>query len=209
MANNVCRTGLHSQRDNPVGSLGNSLSDAHPSTTTVQEADGPGATRNLVVNVGNQLPQTAGTLPQTNEAVGNNLQGAAEQISNPSTLNGATVDVNNLLVTSVHDTMQQGGMGGLNNSQFRLFGSNDDLLNPSAGMLHTAQAGGAGDETNEEFNGPLEDGVEESEDSDQDIYAKFTPAELLNRLNEYKKAYRTVWQHRNATALEVEEFRDE
>ncbi len=180
MANNVCCMGLRLQCDNTVESLGNGPSDAHPSAATEPEVDGPGVARNPVVNADNQLPQTAGTLSQMNEAVGNNSQGAAEQTSNLGALNGAVVDVNNLLANPMHDTVQLGGTDGLNNSHLVFFGSASDLLNPSAGMPHTAQAGGAGEEENEEFNAPLEEEAEESEDSDQDDYVEFMPAELLS-----------------------------
>ncbi len=107
--------------------------------------------------------QTAGILLQANEAVGNNLQGAAEQTSNLSTFNGAAVDVNNLLVNPAHDMVQQGGTDDLNNSQLGLYRSASNLLNPSAGVPHTAQAGGAGEDENEEFNILLEEEAEESE----------------------------------------------
>ncbi len=175
MADNVRRMGLHLQQDNMVGSLGNGLSDMHPSAAE-QEVDGPGAAWNPVVNVDNQLPQTAGTLSQTNEAVENNSQGAVEQTSNLGTSNGAAVDVNNLLANPAHNTVQLGGTDDPNNGQLGFFGSNSDLLNPLAGVPHTAQAGGAGDDDgNEEFNVPLEEEAEESEDLDQDDYAKFMP----------------------------------
>ncbi len=84
------------------------------------------------------------------------------------------------------------------------------MLNLSAGVPHTAQAGGAGDDDeNEEFNFPLEEEAEESEDLDQDDYSEFSAEELLNRLQEYKWAYCTVRHHRNDAAAEVAEFRDE
>ncbi len=69
MAKNVCCMGLHSQ-DKPVGSLGNGPRDAHPSATE-QEVDGTGAAQILVLHVDNQLPLTAGTLAQINEATKN------------------------------------------------------------------------------------------------------------------------------------------
>ncbi len=74
MADNVCRTGLRSQ-DNPVESLGHGPSEAHPSSI-LQEVDAPGAARIPVLHVNNQLPLTAGTLLQGDEAAENNSQGA-------------------------------------------------------------------------------------------------------------------------------------
>ncbi len=75
-------------------------------------------------------------------------------------------------------------------------------------MPPTAQAGGAGEEEDEDFNEPLEDEAEESEDSDQDDYTAFTPAEVLSHLYEYKSAYHTVRRHRNVAEARVAEFSD-
>ncbi len=86
MAETVHHMGLRSQ-DNPVESLGNGLSDAHPSAAE-QEVDGPGVARIPALHVDNQLPQTAGTLSQMNEATENNSQGAVGHTSNPSASNG-------------------------------------------------------------------------------------------------------------------------
>ncbi len=209
MADNACCIELHSRKNNAVESAGNSPSDANPSAAAEPEVSGPRATWNLVVDVGNLLPHVAGTLLQTNKVVGNDSHGAAAQASNLGALNGATVDENNLLATSAHDSVPQGGTDDFSNGQFVLFRSNDDLLNPSAGVPPTVQAGGAGEEENEDFDAPLEDEAEESEDSDQDDYTVFTPEELLNRLAEYKQAYRTVRQYRNATEARVADFTDE
>ncbi len=181
MADNQSRMMLHSHVNNVDESDGNGLGGANPSAAAKLEVSGPGADRNLVGNAGNLLLQTTGTLPQMNKVVGDDLQGAAAQASNLGTLNGAAVGENNLLVTSMHDTVQQGGTNGFNNGQLGFFVSNDDLLNPSAGVPHTTQAGGAGDENENEFNDLLDEEAEESEDSDQDDYAEFMPAEMLNR----------------------------
>ncbi len=51
--------------------------------------------------------------------------------------------------------------------------------------------------------------MEESEDSDQDDYSEFSAKELLNRVHEYKKAYRAVWHQRNEYGAEVADFRNE
>ncbi len=72
-----------------------------------------------------------------------------------------------------------------NNGQLRFLVRNDgNLLNPFA-VPHTVPAAGAGEEENEDFEAPLEDEAEQSEDSDPDDYAKFTSVKLLNHLHEY------------------------
>ncbi len=77
-------------------------------------------------------------------------------------------------------------------------------------MPPTAQAGGAGnDDEDEELNPPLEEEAEESEDSDQVDYSEFSAEELLNRVHEYKRAYRAVRHQRNDAAVEVVGFHDE
>ncbi len=103
-----------------VGSLGNGLSDAHPSAAE-QEVDGPGAARIPVLHVDNQLPLTAGTLSQTNEAARNNLQGAVEQTSNLSASNKTTIDVSHLLLQPTHDPVQLGNVDNLSNGQLGFF----------------------------------------------------------------------------------------
>ncbi len=173
---------------------------ANPSAAAELEVTGPGADRNPVVAVGNQLPRVPGILPQVDEAVGNDSDEAAVQASNLGVLSGAAVDGDNLLATSVHNTVQQGGMGDFNYDNGQLaFPTGDDgaLLNPF-NVLHTMQAGGAGGNENEnELNDPLEDEENEEEelDSDPEDYSKLTSAEVLNRLYEYKSAYHTVCRH--------------
>ncbi len=127
--------GLHSQ-DNPVGSLGNGPRDAHPSATE-QEVDGTGATQILVLHVDNQLPLTAGTLSQANEAAENNLQGAVGHTSNPSASNGTAIDVSTLVLHPAHDMVQQGDADNVNNAQHGSFEDDGDLLNPSNGSPPT------------------------------------------------------------------------
>ncbi len=196
MANNQSRMTLYSHVNNAVKSDRNSLGKANPSAAIELEVSGPSAARNPLVDASNPLLHGAGALLQVNEVLGNDSDGAAVQASNLDVSNGAAVDENNLLATSAHDAVQQGGMDGFDydNGQLEFpVGGDGNLLNPF-GVPHTAQAGGAGKE-NEDFVAPLQDEAEESDGSDMVDYTTFTPAETLDRLSEYKQAYRIARRH--------------
>ncbi len=76
----------------------------------------------------------------------------------------------------MHNTVQLGGADDLNNGQLVFFGNGGNLLSPSASLSPTAQVGGAGDDDeDEELNPPLEEKVEQSEDSIRMIIPNFSP----------------------------------
>ncbi len=56
---------------------------------------------------------------------------------------------------------------------------------------------------------PLEDEAEDSDDSDPDDYNQLTQAEMLDRLYEYKQAYRITRRHRRVAEEIVPEFSHE
>ncbi len=191
MADNACCMNLCSHEHNAVESDRNGLGAANPSAAAELEVTGPGADRNPFVDASNLLTHVSGTLPQANEVLGNDSDGAAAQASNLGISNGAAVDRDNLLATSTHSLVQPDGSGDFDYDNGQLVfptGGDGALLNPF-NMLHTAQAGGAGGDENEnELNESLEEEVE----SDLEDYSQLTPAEVLNCLYEYKSAYRTV-----------------
>ncbi len=80
---------LRSHASNAVESDGNVSGEATTSAAIVPEQSGPGIPRNLLVDASNPLPHGAGTLPHENEALGNNLDGAAAQAGNLGVLNRA------------------------------------------------------------------------------------------------------------------------
>ncbi len=122
----------------------------NPSAAAEPEVIGPGADRSPVDGVGNQLPRVPGILPQVDEVLGNDSDGAVAQASNLGVSNRAAVDRDNLLATSVHGLVPPDGMGDFDydNGQLEFpVGNDGNLLNPFD-VLHTAQAGGAGGEEN-------------------------------------------------------------
>ncbi len=125
MVDNACHINLCSHRHIAVESTGNSPGVADPSAAAEPEVTGPGADQNPFdgVAVGNQLPHVPCILPQANEALGNDSDGAAAQVSNCDVSNRAAVDQDNLLATSAHGSVQPDGMGGFDydNGQFVFF----------------------------------------------------------------------------------------
>ncbi len=155
---------------------------ANPSVAIEPEVTGPGADRDLLDSV------AAGNLPRI---LGNEMDEAAAQASNLGSYNGAAVDEDNLQATSAHYSMQQEEMDDSGTSQFRFFVDTDGSLLDPFHAPPTAQASGAGDENeNESLEGEV--------DSDLDDYLQFTPAEVLERLHEYKMAYQNL-QHARDT----------
>ncbi len=114
--------------------------------------------------------------------------------------------IDNLLATSAHNVVQQGGDFDYNNGPFVFpIGNDGALLNPFH-VPHAAQAADAGEVLNEDHDIPQEEEAEESEDSDADDYMTFTAAELLDRFYEYKQVYRVTRRHRNVAEAQVVEF---
>ncbi|MCP4545848.1 MAG: hypothetical protein GY835_05200, partial [bacterium] len=179
------------------------MGEATTSAAAVPDQSGPGIARNPFVDASNPLPHGTGALPQMNEVTGNDSDGAAAQASNLGVLNRTAVNGDNLLANPAHNVVQQG------NGSFVFHNENNiPLLNPFE-MPHVAQADIAGGEGDENLDIPREDEVEESEDSDTDNYAEFTPAEVMEHLYEYKRAYRIARRHRAVAEDQLAEFNDE
>ncbi len=205
MAKNVCCTGLCSQ-DNPVESLGNSPSAAHPSSAE-QEVDAPGAAQIPVLHVDNQLPLTASNLSQANEATEKNSQGAVGHTDNPSASTETPIDAGTLVQHPGHGHVPPGDADNENNSVGPQNGSFEDdggLFNTLNGSLPTACAEDVeGDLLDNDLDPPLN---EEEDESDQEDYSEFTPEEVLHRLHEYKSAYYAVRRQRNDAESENADF---
>ncbi len=194
---------LRSHGNNVVDSNGNVTGEATTSAAAVPEQSGPGIARNLLVDASNPLPHGIGALPQMNEVTGNDSDGAAAQASNLGVLNRAAVDGDNLLANPAHNVVQQG------DGSFVFHNVNNiPLLNPFE-MPHVTQVDVAGGEGDENLDTPREDEAEESEDSDSDNYVEFTPAEVMERLYKYKRAYRAARRHRIVAEDQLAELNDE
>ncbi len=100
MADNQSRMTLSLHASIVVESNGNVSGEANTSAAVEPEASVPGVLRIPVVDMSNPLLHIAGLLPQVDEVLGNDSDGAAAQASNLGVSNGATVDRDDLLATS-------------------------------------------------------------------------------------------------------------
>ncbi len=112
------------------------------------------------MDASNPLPHGMGALPQMNEVLGNDSDGAVAQASNLGVLDRAAIDGDNQLANPAHNVVQQG------DGSFVFSNANNVILVNPFDELHVVQADVAGGELNDNFGALLEDEAEESEDSD-------------------------------------------
>ncbi len=120
------------------------------------------------------------------------------------------IDAGTLVQHPMHGHVLPGDVDNVVNSVGPQNGSFEDdgnLFNVSNGGLLIARAEDAeGELLNNQLAPPLN---EEEDDSDQDDYSEFMPAELQLRLQEYKRMYYMVWHQRNDAENENAELRCE
>ncbi len=194
---------LRSHANYAVESERSVLGRATTSAAVVLEQSGPSIPRVPLVDVGNLPSHGAGLLLQMSEVSRNDSNRTVAQADSFDVFDRVAVD-DNLLATSAHHSVLQEGMNDASNSPFRFFVEDDgSLLDPFRGP-HAAQAAGAAREEHEDFIEPLEDEAEELDDSDPDDYTQFMQAEMLDRLYEYRQAYRLARRQRVAEARAVD-----
>ncbi len=188
MADAIRHTGLHSQ-DNLVESLGHAPNEMRPSST-VQDVNAPGADRILALLANNQLPLIAGTSSQASKTVENNSRGTVAYTDNPSASTETPIDAGTLVQHPEHGHMPPSDADNVANSVDPQNGSFEDdssLLNASNGALPIVHMEDAeGELLHNQLDPPLN---EDEEESDQDDYGDFTPAELQLRLQEYNNVH--------------------